>query len=144
MFKKNVLAAIITVMLTVMLGTSAFAAGDTSVPTEIAEGLSDIELVNNEIYAEIAEAQGEAEELYADYLSDYASAYDAEAKAALWTAYDEEVSALIHDLDMKTREMTRVGVENANAAGIDVAIEWIPVQFPDRIAMIDPIRVIAW
>ena len=144
MFKKNVIAAIISVMLTVMLGTSAFAAGDTSVTPEIAQGLSDIELVNNEIYAEIADAQGEADELYADYLSDYASAYDAEAKAALWAKYDEEVSALIHELDMKTREMTRVGVENANAAGINVAIEWIPVKFPDRVAMIDPIRVIAW
>ena len=144
MFKKNVLAAIITVMLTVMLGTSAFAAGDTSVTPEIAQGLSDIKLVNNEIYAEIAEAQEEAEELYADYLSDSASTYDAEAKAALWAKYDNKVSVLIHKLDKKTREMTRVGVENANAAGINVAIEWIPVQFPDRIAMIDPIRVIAW
>lgn len=144
MFKKNVLAAIITVILTVMLGTTAFAAGDTSVTPEIAQGLSDIELVNNEIYAEIALAQGEADELYANYLSDYANAYDAETKSALWAKYDEEVSALIHDLDMKTREMTRIGVENANAAGIDVAIEWIPVQFPDRVAMIDPIRVIAW
>lgn len=144
MFKKNVIAAIITVMLTVMLGTSAFAAGDTSVTPEIAQGLSEIEQVNNEIYAEIAEAQGEATELYADYLADYASAYGAEAKAASWAKYDEKVSALILKLDMKTREMTRVGVENANAAGINVAIEWIPVKFPDRVAMIDPMVVIGW
>lgn len=144
MFKKNVMAAILTVMLTVMLGTTAFAAGDTSVTPEIAQGLSEIELVNNDIYAEIAAAQTEADALYASYLADYASAYDADAKDALWAKYDQEVSALIHELDMKTREMTRVGVEDANAAGIDVAIEWIPVEFPDRIAMIDPIRVIAW
>lgn len=144
MFKKNVIAAIITVMLTVMLGTSAFAAGDTSVTPEIAQGLSEIEQVNNEIYAEIAEAQGEADELYAGYLADSASAFDAKAKAALWAKYDKKVSALIHKLDMKTRKMTRVGVKNANAAGIMVAVEWIPVQFPDRVAMIDPLHVVGW
>ena len=144
MFKKNVMAAILTVMLTVMLGTTAFAAGDTSVTPEIAQGLSEIELVNNDIYAEIAVAQAEADELYASYLADYANAYDADAKDALWAKYDEEVSALIHELDMKTREMTRVGVENATAAGITVAIEWIPVQFPDRVAMIDPLHVVGW
>lgn len=144
MFKKSVIAAILTVMLTVMLGTSAFAAGDTSVTPEIAQGLSDIELVNNEIYAEIAIAQTKADELYADYLSDYANAYDAKAKAELWAKYDKQVSDLIHNLDMNTREMTRLGVENANAAGIHVAIEWIPVQFPDRVAMIDPLVVIGW
>ncbi|HSP23087.1 MAG TPA: hypothetical protein VLQ20_12265 [Planococcus sp. (in: firmicutes)] len=144
MFKKNVIAAIISVMLTVMLGTSAFAAGDTSITPEIAQGLSEIEQVNNEIYAEIAEAQREAAELYADYLADYASTYDEKVKAASWAKYDKKVSALIHKLDMKTRTMTHIGVENANAAGIMVAIEWIPVQFPDRVAMIDPLHVVGW
>lgn len=144
MFKKHVMAAMLAVILTVMLGTSAFAAEETSLIPEIEQGLIDIEMVNNAIYAEIAAAQTEADELYAQYVTDYANADGAKAKAALWTAYDEEVSALIHELDMKTREMTRIGVENANAAGIIVEIEWIPVQFPDRVALIDPIRVIAW
>lgn len=144
MFKKYVIAAMITVMLTVMFGTSTLATGETSLTPEIAQGLIDIELVNEAIYAEIAAAQAEADELYAQYVTDYTNANGAEAKAALWTAYDEEVSALIHELDMKTREMTRIGVENATAAGITVEIEWVPVQFPDRVAMIDPIHVVGW
>ncbi len=144
MFKKSVIAALFTVLFTLMLGTSVFAAEETSVTPEIEQGLIDIEVVNNAIYAEIAAAQVEADELYAQYVTDYANANNAEEKAALWATYDEEVSTLIHVLDMKTREMTRIGVENANAAGITVEIEWIPVQFPDRVALIDPMRVIGW
>lgn len=144
MFKKSVIAALFTVLFTLMLGTSVFAAEEAPVTPEISQALSDIEVVNDAIYAEIASTQNAVDVLYAQYVADYANANDAEAKAALWTAYDENATTLIYDLDMLTREMTRVGVENARAAGITVEIEWIPVQFADRVALIDPIRVIAW
>lgn len=144
MFKKHVIAALFTVLFTLMLGTSVFAAEESSMTPEIEQGLADIEVVNNAIYAEIAAVQNQVDVLYAQYVTDYANANDADAKAALWAAYDENVTTLIYDLDMLTREMTRIGVENASAAGITVEIEWIPVQFADRVALIDPIRVVGW
>jgi DNA topoisomerase VI subunit B len=143
MFKKSVIAALFSVILTVMLGTSAFAAEEAISP-EIAEALAEIEEVNTEIYAEIAITQAEAAALYAKYLSAHANEADAEKRAALTAKYDEKVNALINKLDVKTQEMTRVGVEKATAAGVNVEVVWIPVQFADRVAMIDPIHVVGW
>lgn len=143
MFKKSVIAALFSVILTVMLGTSAFAAEETISPA-IAEALAEIEEVNTEIYAEIAETQAEADELYAEYLSSYKAESDAEKRAALTAEYDQKVTALINKLDVKTQEMTRVGVEKATAAGVTVEVVWIPVQFADRVALIDPLVVIGW
>ncbi|MGO1058673.1 hypothetical protein ACTL32_05990 [Planococcus sp. FY231025] len=143
MFKKSAIAALFSVILTVMLGTSAFAAEE-GISPEIAEALAEVEEVNAEIYAEIAEVQAEAEALYAKYLFAYANEADAEKRALLTAKYDEKVDALINKLDVKTQEMTRIGVEKATAAGVKVEVVWIPVQFADRVAMIDPIHVIDW
>lgn len=143
MFKKTALAALFSVVLTVMLGTSAFAAEE-GISPEIAEALAEIEEVNTEIYAEIAEAQAEADALYTEYLSEYAEETDAEKRAALTAEYDLKVNALIHKLDVKTQEMTRAGVAKATAAGVNVEVVWIPVQFADRVALIDPLVVIGW
>lgn len=143
MFKKSTIAALFSVILTVMLGTSAFAAEESMSPA-IAEALAEIEEVNTEIYAEIALTQAEVEALYEVYRSAHAQEKDAEKRSALTLAYNEEANALIHTLDMKTREMTRVGVEEAMAAGVNVQIVWIPVQFADRVALIDPIHVVGW
>jgi len=144
MFKKSLIAAFVAVMVAMMVSTSAFAAEETAMSPEIAQALAEVENVNAAIYSEIAKAQEEAQKLYDQYRADYYAADDAETKAALTAKYDEEVTALIHALDMKTREMTRIGVENATAAGITVEIEWVPVQFPDRVALIDPLVVIGW
>lgn len=143
MFKKSIIAALFSVILTVMLGTSAFAAEETISPA-IAEALAEIEEVNTEIYAEIAETQAEADNLYASYLDAYAAENNAEKRAALTAEYDQKVTVMIHNLDVKTQEMTRIGAEKATAAGITVEIVWIPVQFGDRIALIDPIHVVGW
>lgn len=143
MFKKSAIAVLLSVILAVMLGTSAFAAEESMSPA-IAEALAGIEEVNTEIYAEIALTQAEVEALYEAYRSAYAQEEDAEKRSALTLAYNEEANLLIHALDMKTREMTRVGVEEATAAGVNVQIVWIPVLFADRVALIDPIRVIDW
>ena len=144
MFKKSLIAAFVAVMVAMMVSTSAFAAEETAMSPEIAQALAEVENVNAAIYFEIAKAQEEAQKLYDQYRTDYYATDDAETKAALTAKYDEEVTALIHALDMKTREMTRIGVENATAAGITVEIEWVPVQFPDRVALIDPLVVIGW
>ena len=144
MFKKSLVAVMLFVLLAVMASTPVFATGEATMSPEIAQGLTEIENVNAEIYAEIAKAQLEAQNMYDQYRNEYYAAKDAETKAALTAKYDEEVTALIHELDMKTREMTRIGVENATAAGITVEIEWVPVQFPDRVALIDPMKVIDW
>ncbi|MDN7245078.1 hypothetical protein [Planococcus shenhongbingii] len=144
MFKKSLIAAFVAIMVLMMISTSAFAAEKTTMSPEIAQALTEVETVNAAIYSEIAKAQEEAQEMYNQYRSDYYAADDAETKAALTAKYDEEVTALIHELDMKTREMTRLGVEDATAAGVTVEIEWVPVQFPDRVALIDPLVVIGW
>ena len=144
MFKKSLVAVMLFVLFVVMAGTPVFAAEEAAISPEIAQGLTEIENVNAEIYAEIAKAQLEAQNMYDQYRDEYYAAKDAETKAALTAKYDKEVTALIHELDMKTREMTRIGVENATAAGITVEIEWVPVQFPDRVALIDPLQVVGW
>lgn len=144
MFKKSLVAVMLFVLLAVMAGTPVFAAEEATMSPEIAEALAEVEQVNAEIYSEIAEAQQEAQDMYDQYRDEYYAAKDAETKAALTAKYDRDVTALIHKLDMKTREMTRIGVENATAAGITVEIEWISVQFPDRVALIDPMVVIGW
>lgn len=143
MFKKSIIAALFSVILTVMLGTSAFAAEEAISP-EIAEALAEIEEVNTEIYAEIADAQADAGDLYAEYLTEYAEETDAEKRAALTAKYEEKITTIIDKLDAKTQEMTRVGVEKATAAGITVEVVWIPVQIADLVVMIDPMVVIDW
>jgi hypothetical protein len=144
MFKKSLSAVMLFVLFVVMAVTPVFAAEEAPMSPEIAKALTEVENVNAEIYSEIAKAQQEADHMYDQYRNEYYAAEDAETKAALTAKYDKEVNALIYELDMKTREMTRIGVENATAAGITVEIEWVPVQFPDRVAMIDPMKVIDW
>ena len=58
--------------------------------------------------------------------------------------YEEKITDLISKLDVKTQRMTQKGIEKAEKSGLVVEIEWIPVQFADRTAMIDPIRVMNW
>jgi len=140
MFKKGFVALLLSVLLAVMVGTTAFAQEAVITP-EIAQALNEVEQVNAEIYDVIAKGQAQADQLYEDYLLAVSEAGDA---ALLKADYEQKLTKIISEVDVKTQEITRHGVEKARESGLNVEIEWIPVQFADRIALIDPIRVVSW
>ena len=143
MFKKSFVAVLISVLLAFMVGTTAFAE-EAAMSPEIVKALAEVEQVNAEIYKEIEKGQENADRLYDEYLQDASEETDVEKLAALKVKYQEKLTEIISNVDIKTQEMTREGVEEARQAGLNVEIEWIPVQFADRIALIDPIRVVSW
>ncbi|CEG21624.1 hypothetical protein BN1080_00537 [Planococcus massiliensis] len=140
MFKKGFVALLLSVLLAVMVGTTAFAEEAVITP-EIAQALSEVEQVNAEIYGEIAKGQVLADQLYEEYLL---AVNEAGETAQLKADYEKKLTKIISEVDVKTQEITRHGVEKARESGLNVEIEWIPVQFADRIALIDPIRVVSW
>lgn len=143
MFKKSFVAVLISVLLAFMVGTTAFAE-EAAMSPEIVKALAEVEQVNAEIYKEIEKGQENADRLYDEYLQDASEETDVEKLAALAAEYQEKLTEIISKVDVKTQGMTREGVEEARQAGLNVEIEWIPVQFADRLALIDPIRVISW
>ncbi|QHJ70243.1 hypothetical protein [Planococcus halotolerans] len=140
----------ITALFSLLLIFAAYTGGgfaETTEPAmspETATALAEVYKVNNEIYAEIAKVQVKAENMYADYLAEAAKTTDAQKKAEAWNKYDVKVEAEIADLSSKTQAMTLKGMEKATAAGLTVEMEWIQVQFADRVRMIDPIKVMDW
>lgn len=144
MLKKSVLTILFSVILAFVASTSAFASEVDPITPEIEQALIDIELTNAEIYSEIEKAQEQSYKLYDDYIVKLEKAKNDEETLEITAKFDEKMKKLISDLDQKTQEMTRKGVEKANAAGVQVEIEWVPVQFADRVALIDPMKVIGW
>lgn len=140
MFKKGFVALLLSVLLAVMVGTTAFAQ-EAVVTPEIAQALNEVEQVNAEIYEVIANGQAQADQLYEEYLL---AVSEAGETALLKADYEQKLTQIISKVDMKTQEITRHGVEKARESGLNVEIEWIPVQFADRIALIDPIKVVGW
>lgn len=143
MFKKSFVAVLVSVLLALMVGTTAFAS-EAAMSPEIAKALAEVEQVNADIYKEIGKGQEKADKLYDEYLQDASKETDVEKLAALEVKYQVKLTEIISKVDIKTQEMTREGVAKAKQAGLDVEIEWIPVQFADRVALIDPIRVVSW
>ena len=140
----------ITALFSLLLIFTAFTAGgfaETNEPTmspETAEALAEVYKVNAEIYAEIAKVQVKADKMYAEYLAEIAKTTDATKQADAKMKYDLKVEAVIAELAAKTEAMTLKGMEKAEAAGLNVEMEWVLVQFADREAWIDPIKVIGW
>lgn len=144
MLKKSLWAVICAMVFALVMGTSGAFAAETSMSKEIEEALHEVEKVNNKIYDEIEKAQQKSYELYDKYQKDLAKESDAEKKAGITAKYEERITDLISKLDVKTQDITRKGIEKARESGLTVEIEWIPVQFADRVALIDPIRVMNW
>lgn len=140
----------ITALFSLLLIFTAFTAGgfaetgEQPMSPETAAALADVYKVNAEIYAEIAKVQVKAEMIYADYLVESAKITDAAKKAEAFGKYNSKMNAMIADLKLKTQAMTLKGIEQAEAAGLTVEMEWVTVQFADRVEKIDPIKVIGW
>lgn len=144
MFRKSLIAVFLSVVFAILAGTTAVAAEERTMSPEIEKALADVEKVNADIYSEVAKAQEKADKMYAKYLADFESEQDTAKQAELTSKYEEKITLLIKELDMKTQEMTRKGVEKATAAGITVEVYWIEYQFGDRKALIDPMHVVGW
>lgn len=144
LLKKSVLTILFSVLLAFVASTSAFASEVEPITPAIEKALVEIEQTNAEIYSEIEKAQEQSYKLYDDYIVELEKAKNDEEASEITAKFDRKMKKLISDLDLKTQEMTRKGVEKASAAGVQVEIEWIPVQFADRVALIDPMKVVGW
>ena len=146
MFKKSLIAVLFSVMMAMVLSTSAFAAVNVEQETtpEIDEALKNIQQINSDIEAEIARVQAKSKVLFAAYESAAGNVEHVSEKNKLYSAYNKEVNALINELKETTREMTKTGMKKAREAGINTRPDLIRVEFADRFAMIDPIVVVGW
>ena len=153
MFKKSLIAVLFSLIMAMVLGTSAFAANDfqtvestntEEVSPEIAKALADIELVNNEIEAKIAETQALSVLYFAAYQSKVEGVESISEKNKLYSAYNKKINAKINELKVTTRELTKEGMKAAREAGINTRPNLIRVEFADRFAMIDPMVVVGW
>ena len=153
MFKKSLVAVLFSLIMAMVLGTSAFA--ETNIPPveydttkemtpEIASIIKDLEKANVKIYAEIEKVQEKTNKMYSKYLEQVAKAENVEQEAALWKEYDTKVNDTISKLDLKTQNITNKEVGKALKAGVTVEIVWITVQFADREASIDPMVGVGW
>lgn len=156
MFKKSIAAVALAFMMILSIGNGAFASEikiiDQVPSYSYQEGMSVDELqaieevnkVNAKIEAEIAKNQEKADKLYAQYTAKLAKETDAKKQAQLTAKYEEQITKLIVDLQVKAEKMTVKGMEKATAAGLEVEMVYVDVQFGDRYALIDPIIVVAW
>ncbi|TWT06165.1 hypothetical protein [Planomicrobium sp. CPCC 101079] len=142
MFKKSFVAALFSIIFAVMASTSAFAAEPAS--PEVEKALVKIYQTNDKISDEVEKTQVKAQALYEKYLVKFNSEQDVAKKAQLTAEYNEDLDGLIAKLDEKTQKMTSKGVEKATEAGVTVEVIWVEYQFADRVALIDPIVVVAW
>lgn len=146
MFKKSLIAVLFSLIVAMVLGTSAFASVnvDQGTTPEVAEALKNIEQVNANIEAEIARVQAESLILFDAYELAAGNVKHVSEKNKLYSIYNKEVNTMINELKTTTREMTKAGIRDAKDAGINVRIELIRVEFADRFAMIDPMVVVGW
>ncbi|MDN7242065.1 hypothetical protein QWY14_09660 [Planococcus sp. N028] len=142
MFKKSFVAALLSIILAVMAGTSAFAEEPKS--PEVEKALVKVEHTNAKIYDEVEKTQVKAQALYEKYLENLNKEQDAAKQEQLIAEYNKDIDALIAKLDEKTQNMTRKGVEKATEAGLTVEVKWVTYRFADREALIDPMVVISW
>ena len=153
MFKKSLIAVLFSFIMAMVLGTSVFAADNgevvkvdpaTEMTPEIASALSEVNKINDKIYAEIDKAVIKSEKMYNKHLEQKAKQTNPEKQAKLNADYQKKSDKLIADLKIKTEKMTLKGIEKAEKAGLKVAIEWVPIEFADRTELIDPIVVVSW
>lgn len=144
MLKKSLWAVICSIVFALILGTSGAFAAENTMSKEIEKALQEVEETNSKIYEEIEKALRKSHELYDKYQEDLSNETDAEKQTHIKNKYEEKITDLISKLDVKTQSMTRKGIEKAEKSGLIVEIEWIEVNFADRSAMIDPIKVMNW
>ena len=146
MLKKSLVAVLFSLIMAMVLGTSAFAAEhvEQEETPEITAAIAAIEKVNEEIQDEIERVQEESKVLFGAYEKAAANVDHISEKNKLYSSYNKEVNALINELKATTREMTKTGMKNAREAGINTRPELVRVEFADRFAMIDPILVVGW
>lgn len=144
MLKKYSIAALFSLLLTFTAFTGGVFAEEATMTEDVAKALQEVQEINSKIYEEIEKAQQKSQELYDKKFEDLGKETEAQKLAEIEAKYEEEIVKLISDLDQKTQQMTRDGIEKAAEAGVIVEIEWVLVQFADREAWIDPIRVMTW
>lgn len=144
MMKKSLAAALLSMVFALILGTTGVFAAEAAMSTDVEKALEEVTKTNDKIYKEIEKAQQESYEIYDTKVRDIEKEEDAKKIEMIESEYEEKITALIFKLDEKTQSMTRKGIEKAEKAGLTVEVEWISVQFADRVAMIDPIKVLSW
>lgn len=144
MMKKSMVAVLFSMIFALILGTTGAFAAESAMSADIEKALEQVAKTNDEIYKEIEKAQEKSYKMYDKKVSDIEKEKDAEKILRIEMKYEEEITELIAKLDKKTQKMTRKGIEKAKKAGLTVEVEWVSVQFADRTAMIDPIKVIDW
>lgn len=144
MMKKSMVAVLFSMIFALILGTTGAFAAESAMSADIEKAIEQVAKTNDEIYKEIEKAQEKSYKMYDKKVSDIEKEKDAEKILRIEMKYEEEITELIAKLDKKTQKMTQKGIEKAKKAGLTVEVEWVSVQFADRTAMIDPIKVIDW
>ncbi|WP_422124236.1 hypothetical protein DHX103_05295 [Planococcus sp. X10-3] len=146
MLKRYSIAALISLLLIFTAFTGGGFAQETEpdMSPEIEEAILKVKKVNEKIDEEILKVQVKAEKMEAKFLADQAKTSDVEKHQKAWTKYDEKLDAEIAKLQVKAETITSKGIDKAEAAGLEVEIEFIFIKFADREAEIDPIRVLGW
>ena len=144
MLKKSLVAVLIAFMFALATGAAGTFAAETAPSEDTLKAIAEVDKTNAKIDAEIKKAQAKSYELYDKKVSDLEKATDAGRHVKIEAKYEEKINKLIANLDEKTQKMTSKGSEKATEAGLVVEIEWVEVQFADRTAMIDPMKVIDW
>ena len=156
MFKKSIAAVALAFMMILSIGNGAFASEiqvvenvpyqnlDDSMSPELQAAIADVNNVNAQIEAEILKNQEKADKLYTQYTAQSAKETDAKKQAQLAAKYEEQITKLIVDLQVKAEKMTVKGIEKAANAGLEVKMVYVDIKFGDRQALIDPIVVVSW
>ncbi|MGH2316568.1 hypothetical protein ACRC6Q_02315 [Planococcus sp. SE5232] len=153
MFKKSLVAVLFSLIMAMVLGTSAFAAEDfqpikyynaEEVTPEIAKALIEVEETNAKIFNEIEKAVVKYEKMHDKYNEELIKHQDSAKQAKLTANYEKKSDELISQLKVKTEKMTLKGIEKAEKAGLVVEMYFVDVKFADRTEAIDPILVVGW
>ncbi|MDR6124989.1 peptidoglycan hydrolase CwlO-like protein [Bacillus sp. SLBN-46] len=137
---KKVFAMLISILLLVAFGTSAFAAETKS--TDYDKVIASIEKTNYEIEEKIAKAVSDADKLEAKYISDIQKLDEGDTKYNERTEqFTNDLDKLITDLYNTTLKMSTDAINKAAEKGIQAEAYWTLVEIGGRLVWIDPIRV---
>lgn len=141
MFKKSVMAFLLTTVLAIFQGGTGFAQEPVYNEDQL-KAIDSIEKTNEKIYAEIHKAEIAGANLLQKYDEQLQATTDVEKKELLKAEYNKKLEDLIARLDEKTRDFTARENEKASKAGLETIIELIPVNIAERKVLIDPVRVV--
>lgn len=153
MLKKSLIAVLFSLIMALVMGTNVFAESNNEaikydvtneMTPEIAKAITEVNKTNDKIYAEINKAVDKSEKMYAKYQEQKSKNPDPAKLAQLTKDYEKKSDKLINNLKEKTEKMTLKGIKKAEKAGLKVEIEFVPIKFPDRTELIDPIVVVGW